>query len=39
MPIYIIGAKLTDAGARNSESFIQQAEDSAKIRSEHPHSA
>ena len=35
MPIYIIGAKLTDAGARNGESFVRQAEDAAKIRSEH----
>lgn len=35
MPIYIIGAELTDAGAQSGENFTLQAEEAAKIRSQH----
>jgi uncharacterized protein with GYD domain len=35
MPIYIVGAKLTDAGAKNKDSFAQQAKAAAQIRQQH----
>jgi uncharacterized protein with GYD domain len=35
MPTYIIGAKLTNAGARDHESFAQRVEEAAQVRRQH----